>query len=158
PVDRGPTSIPIDGDANGLWWDAAANKLYIADDDNNRILEWSDGSGPTKLAELPKAPQDGPGLCQHVKTEDGTSCGTRFGYDAAGDIVWVASDMTTGKVPNLDPAKQRIGLTVTSDGTLYDSYFVKTVSGRIGAVAKVDPAGTETDFVGALQKPVGVLA
>ena len=72
--------------------------------------------------------------------------------------MYVKADKTTGKVPKLDPARRRIGLTVTNDGTLYDSYFVKTATGDLGAVAKLDVAGTEVDFLTGLKKPIGVLA
>lgn len=157
-IDRGPTALPLDGDANGLWWDDATSTLYIADDNNNRILQWTDGGGITLVADLPAAPQNGPGLGQVVKTRDGKLVVTRFGYGTAGDVVYVGADNTSGKVPNLDPMKRRIGLTIADDGTLYDSYFVKTANGQLGAVAKLDLMGTETDFVGSLKKPVGVLA
>ncbi len=157
-VDRGPTAIPLDGDPNGLWWDSAAATLYIADDDNNRILQWTDGGGVALFANLPAAPPDGAGLGQLVKTKDGKIIVTRFGFGTAGDVVYVAPDKTTGNVPNLDPVRRRIGLTVASDGTLYDSYFVKTANGQVGTVARLDLAGAETDFIPGLKKPVGVLA
>ncbi len=157
-VDRGPTAIPLDGDPNGLWWDSAAATLYIADDNNNRVLQWTDEAGVALVAELPAAPQNGPGLGQLVKTKDGKIIVTRFGFGTAGDVVYVAPDKTTGKVPNLDPLRRRIGLTVASDGTLYDSYFVKTASGQLGAVARLDLTGSEVDFIPGLKKPVGVLA
>jgi DNA-binding beta-propeller fold protein YncE len=157
-VDRGPTAIPLDGDPNGLWWDSATATLYIADDNNNRILQWTDGGGIALVAELPNAPPNGAGLGQLVKTKDGKILVTRFGFGTVGDIVYVAADKTTGTVPNLDPMRRRIGLTIVSDGSLYDSYFVKTATGQLGAVAKLDLAGTEVDFITGLKKPVGVLA
>lgn len=156
-VDRGPTSIPLDGDANGLFWDAALGTLIIADDDHNRLLAWTDSGGIAPLAELPTAPKDGAGLGQVVKTKDGSLLVTRFGYGTAGDVVYVAADKSTGKVPNLDPARRRIGLTAASDGALFDTYFVKTASGQVGAVARLDLSGTETDVLPSLKKPVGVL-
>src|SRR5262249_34948107 len=146
-VDRGPTSVALDGDPNGLFWDAETGTLYIADVDNNRVLAWTDAGGIQLVAELPPAPQNGPGLGQIVLTKDGKLVVTRFGYGTAGDIVYVAPDKSTGKVPGLDTLKRRIGLTIASDGTLYDTYFVKTASGQLGAVAKVDLSGGETDVV-----------
>ena len=157
PVDRGPTSMALDGDPNGLFWDDATSTLFIADSDNNRILRFTDAGGVGKVADLPAAPQDGPGLGQLVKTADGTLVVTRFGFGTAGDVVFVKPDGSTGKVPNLDVTRRRIGLTVAADGTLYDSFFVK-VSTQLGTVAKLDLAGTETQVLGGLQKPVGVLA
>lgn len=156
-VDRGPTTIPLDGDANGLFWDAAAGTLIIADDNHNRLLTWTDGGGIAVLADLPPAPPNGAGLGQVVKTKDGSLLVTRFGYGIAGDVVYVAADKSTGKVPNLDPARRRIGLAVSSDGAIFDTYFVKGASGQIGAVARLDLSGTETDVLPSLKKPVGVL-
>jgi len=157
-VDRGPTTIPLDGDPNGLWWDVATNALLVADSGNNRILKWTDGGGVAKIADLPAAPQKNPGLGQLVKTADGRIFVTRFGSGTAGDVVYVSADGTTGTVPGLDPHRRRIGLTVTAQGTLYDAYFVKDAGQTLGAVARLDPAGTETDVATGMGKPVGVLA
>ena len=158
-IDRGPTSIALEADPNGLWWDDATGTLYIADDGNNRVLEWTEATGVKLVANLPAAPQDGPGLGQIVKTADGKLVVTRFGFGTAGDVVYVDADgTTTGTVPGLDVTKRRIGLTVASDGTLYDGYFVKTATSQIGAVAKLDLAGAETDVITSLSKPVGVFA
>src|SRR5262245_23956371 len=66
-VDRGPTRLPLDGDPNGLWWDASSQTLYIADDNGNRILKWTDAAGLGAASDLPPASADGPGLGQLVK-------------------------------------------------------------------------------------------
>jgi hypothetical protein len=158
-VDRGPTSITLDADANGLWWDAASATLYIADDANNRILSWTDAAGSKLVANLPAQTQSDPGLGQVIMTTDGKLYVTRFGYGTTGDVAYVNPDLTSAVVPNLDPTRRRIGLTVAADGTLYDGYFVKTATSQIGAVAQLDvTSGSETDVVTALSKPVGVLA
>ncbi len=39
------TSLAIDGDPNGLYWDATSSTLYVADDGNNRILTYTDAGG-----------------------------------------------------------------------------------------------------------------
>ena len=93
-----------------------------------------------------------------MKTKDGKILVTRFGFGTVGDIVYVAADETTGTAPNLDPMRRRIGLTIASNGALYDSYFVETATGQLGSVAKLDLAGAEVDFITGLKKPVGVLA
>ena len=157
-ADRGPTSLTVDGDPNGLFWDDATDTLYIADSDNNRVLTWTDAARFASLADLPKAPQDGPGLGQLVKTADGTLVVVRFGFGTVGDVVFVEPGGTTGTVPNLDPQKRRIGLTVAPDGTLFDGYFVKSATSDYGAVARLDLKGTEIDVIQGLDKPIGVLA
>ena len=157
-VDRGPTSVPVDGDPNGLFWDATTNTLLIADNDNNRVLQWTDAGGVGLLADLPGGEQDSSGLGQVVKTADGTVAVTRFGFGTTGGVALVAPDLSTSLVPNIDPTKRRIGLCVAPDGSLYDSYF-ETFTGTdtLGAVGKLDLSGTEVDIITSLEKPVGVI-
>lgn len=158
--DRGPTSIALDGDANGLWWDAASSTLYIADDNGNRVLAWTEGAGTRLVAELPSPSPDGAGLGQLVKLPDGRIVVTRFGYGSLGDVVVVATDGTATVLAGLDPTRRRIGLALAPDGTLYTSWFTKTGQNpRVGAVGKLtlDPP-SEVVVVEGLTKPVGVLA
>ncbi len=56
PVERDPKAIPLDGDPNGLFWDAESETLYIADDQNHRILKYRDGEGVSLAVALPDAP------------------------------------------------------------------------------------------------------
>lgn len=154
PVDRGPTTVPIDGDPNGLWW--ADGRLLVADDDNNRVLKWTDADGIGLVGELPEASSDGAGLGQIVVTADGTIVVTRFGYGTSGDVVTLAADGTGSVVSGLDPERRRIGLALADDGTLYDGWFTSGDAGRVGAVSVLDLAGGETDVMPDLGKPVGV--
>ncbi|RVU41083.1 hypothetical protein EA187_19455 [Lujinxingia sediminis] len=158
-VDRGPSVLHVDGDPNGLWWDDAEQALYIADDNGNRILRWTDRDGFSRVADLPSASPDGPGLGQLVRLEDGTFVVTRFGSGTAGDIVFVSPDGEGRVVPGLDPQRRRIGLTVTRDGQLYSSWFVRLSSGeRVGAVGALELEGAESEVITGLSKPAGVLA
>jgi len=158
-VDRGPTAVALDADPNGLFWDAATATLYIADNDNNRVLQWTDADGLALVADLPGGAQNSAGLGQVVKTKDGTIAVTVFGFGDSGAVAFIAPDKTTGTVPNLDVTKRRVGLTVADDGTLYDAYFQNiTGTKQIGAIARLDLAGVETDVVTSLKKPIGVLA
>jgi sugar lactone lactonase YvrE len=156
-IDRGPSRVAIDGDPNGLWWDAASDRLLIADGAGNRILQWTDGGGVAKARDLPPAPDKSGGLGQLVVAPDGKVYVTRFGSGTAGGVVYAAPDGTTGAVPGLDPRRRRIGLAVTADGALYDTYFVKDGEVTLGGVARLDPAGKEVDVLSALAKPVGVM-
>jgi sugar lactone lactonase YvrE len=151
------TTIDLDGDANGLYWDAATSTLFIADDGNNRILTYTDAAGVTKLVDLPPASASGPGLGQLIPLDDGSLLVTRFGYGTAGDVVQVMPDTTTKIITGLDPTRRRIGLARADDGSIFDTYFVKNGTAYVGSVAKLSLAGTETDVVTSLQKPVGVL-
>ena len=154
-------SLAIDGDPNGLYWDATSSTLYIADDGNNRILTYTDAAGLVQFANLPAAPASGPGLGQLIPLPDGSLLVTRFGYGTTGDVVQVMPNSSGGAtsaiIPNLDPTKRRIGLARADDGTIFDTYFTKNGTGYVGAVASLTLAGVETDVVTGLQKPVGVL-
>ena len=44
-IDRGPTVLEVDGDPNGLWWDDTEQVLFVADDNGNRVLAWTDEAG-----------------------------------------------------------------------------------------------------------------
>lgn len=151
-------SLPLSFDPNGLFWHAASHTLYIADDGGNQILKWTDAGNLEPVAQLPAAPTGDPGLGQLVVTADGTIVVPRFGGGTAGDVVYVKPDGTASVVPGLAPERRRIGLTVAEDGTLYDSFFLKMGTGRIGTVAKLSLQAGETDVLTTLQKPVGVLA
>ncbi|NBD10363.1 MULTISPECIES: hypothetical protein [Corallococcus] len=157
-VERGPKTIAVDGDPNGLWWDAESATLYMADDQNNRVLRYRDGEGISLVANLPAAPANGPGLGALARLADGTLVVVRFGGGTAGDVVYVRPDGTSAIIPNLPPQRRRIGITVTKDGELLDGYFVRNNNVNVGSVARLTLEGTEQEVVGALVKPVGVLA
>lgn len=158
-VERGPIRLEIEGDANGLWWDDTAQVLYVADDNGNRILKWTDDDGFSLVADLPTAAPEGSGLGQLVITGDGTIVVTRFGFGTTGAVVYVPPSGESAIVPNLDTERRRMGLTVTDDGVLYDSWFVRLSTGdRVGAVGRLSLSGTEAEVITGLTKPVGVLA
>lgn len=157
-IERGPKTIAVDGDPNGLWWDADSATLYMADDQNNRVLRYRDGEGISLVANLPAAPANGPGLGALARMADGTLVVVRFGGGTAGDVVYVRPDGTSAIIPNLRPERRRIGITVTKDGQLLDGYFVRNNNVNVGSVARLTLEGTEQEVVGALVKPVGVLA
>jgi hypothetical protein len=152
------TSISLDGDANGLYWNAAKKTLYIADNANNRVLTYTDGGGVTKLADLPPASASGPGLGQLIPLPDDSLLVARFGFGTTGDVVQVMPDATSKILPGLDATHRRIGLARADDGTLFEAYFVKNGTSYVGSIARFTLAGAETDVVTGLQKPVGVLA
>lgn len=158
-VSRGPKLIDIDGDANGLWWDDASQTLYVADDNNNRILTWKDATGFSLLKDLPAAAEQGSGLGQLVITPGKEIVVTRFGFGKLGDVAYVDAAGNAKTVPNLDKEKRRIGLTIDSKGQLYDSWFVRLENGeRAGAIGKLSLSGTEEEVITGLKKPVAVLA
>lgn len=158
-VERGPKLIPVEGDPNGLWWDDVTHTLYVADDNGNRILKWTDAAGFSLVAELPAVAGASAGLGQLVITSDGTIVVTRFGGGTAGDVAYVPASGAPAVIPSLIKERRRIGLTVTTDGKLFDSWFVRMSNGdRVGAVGELSLAGTEPEVITGLKKPVGVLA
>lgn len=151
-------SIALAADPNGLFWEPSSGSLYIADDDGNQILKWTDAAGIGAVTKLPAAPAEGPGLGQLVVTADGTLVVTRFGHGTAGDVVFATREGALGTVTGLATERRRIGLTVAPDGTLFDSFFIKSGATRNGTVATLTLSGRETDAITGLKKPVGVLA
>jgi hypothetical protein len=157
-VDRGPTVLEVDGDPNGLWWDDTEEVLYVADDNGNRVLAWTDEAGFSLSQTMPTAPEMGSGLGQLVRTSDDTLIVPRFGHGSAGAVIFTSSSAEPELVAGLDPERRRIGLTVAPDGRLFDSWFIRLESGdRVGAVGELSLSGTETEVITGLTKPVGVL-
>ncbi|HZS40504.1 MAG TPA: hypothetical protein VFF06_26915 [Polyangia bacterium] len=161
-VQRGPLTVPLHFEPDGLWWDAATQKLYLANDGGNQIVTWDDSGHIAVAALLPLVNSSG-GLGQLVKLADGTIVVTRFGFGVNGGIVVVKPDGSSAVVAGLDPKRRRVGLAVGADGaTLYETYFSNgaTAGTHVGAVAQLSITGTaaETDVITGLQKPVGVIA
>jgi hypothetical protein len=157
PVERGPKSLAItDADPNGLWWNAKTSTLYIADNENDRVMTWTDADGFKVLVDLPGP--TGNDLGGIIQLTDGTLVVVEFGFGTSGLVALVHPDGSTGTVPGLDPTKRRLGIALAPDGTIYDSYFNKVSGGTTGFVATLDiTSGTETDVITTgLQKPVGV--
>ncbi len=172
--DRGPTTLPLAGDPNGLFWDPGAKAaLYIADSANNAIQRWTDKDGFSVAAQLPALDplaDGGPAtasLGQVIRLLDGTLLVTQFGFGQYGSIVVVSpkgdAGVITGTVDGgpvpLSTKKRRVGLAMLADGTIVDTYFTPAPDGgpRAGAVAKVNVlAGTEKDLITGLHKPIGV--
>ncbi len=156
-VERGPMSIALDGDPNGLTWDAASGTLFIADDDNNRILRWQDAAGFLTPVALPAIAPDLVGLGQLLLLRDGTLLVIRFGGGTAGAVIAVRPDGTAANIPGLDVTRRSLGLAVAADDTLYVSYFLRIAGGaRVGSVARLTLNGTEAEVLPMLRKPVGI--
>lgn len=156
-VDRGPTILPLDGDPNGLFWSADDGTLYVADDDANRVLLWTDDGFATPIALPAFDDERGPGLGQVLRLADGRVFVARFGYGTLGAVIEVAVDGTTREWPDLDPTRRRIGLAVDGEGAVYSAWFVGPAGSRVGGVSRLDTSG-ETDLaIEGLVKPVGIL-
>jgi sugar lactone lactonase YvrE len=156
-VDRGPTILPLDGDPNGLFWSADEGTLYVADDDNNRVVRWRHDGFVTPVALPAFDDERGPGLGQVIRHGDGRVFVARFGYGTLGAVIEVATDGTTREWPDLDPTRRRIGLAVDGDGAVYSAWFVGPAGSRVGGVSRLESRG-ETDLaIEGLVKPVGIL-
>lgn len=157
-VDRGPTSISLDGDPNGVAL-RDDGTLLIADDNNNRVLSFTDGVGTRVFAELPTAAANGPGLGAIAVLDDGRLVLPRFGFGSAGDVVVVETDGTSRTVPNLDATRRRIGAAQGPDGTVYIAGFVVVGDGeKVGTIWSLDlTTGAEIAVLDGFSKPVGLL-
>src|SRR4051812_19467011 len=75
---------------SGLWWDAATQALYIANDGGQQIIRWHEETNTFSVAtNLPQITPASGGLGQLIKTNDGSWLVTRFGFGMAGAILKV---------------------------------------------------------------------
>jgi hypothetical protein len=155
-VERGPFDVKLSFEPSGLWWDAPSQALYIAST-ANQISRWTDADGLTLYATVPfaLAPQTGD-LGQLVRLSDGRLVVTVRGAGINGNVVIVASDGTSTAVPGLNQKRQRVGLTLAEDGTLYDGWFSGTTT-VTGGLSKLDLTSGESDVLLGLSQPAGVL-
>lgn len=169
-ADRGPTTIALAADPNGVHWDAAENRLYLTDDTSNAILRW-DGDGTTTFSSYAALP-----ALQPPATPTQTSLGgltrtsgqrfytTRFGFGNAGTAIEV--DAPAARIlAGLDPARRRIAIAVSAAGELLDSWFTtppspsaSTANGGVSMMTvNADGSASEREIVTGLSKPVGVV-
>jgi hypothetical protein len=140
-----------DADPNGLAWDADRRMLYVADDDQARLLVVVNGV-VLSTRDLGEAGGGAGGLAQ---LGDGSVASARFGTDGDGGIVRLLSDEAVRAVPGLDRARHRLG--VAAYGDLYVAWFSGTHDAWTGGVARIDVfSGGETDVLTGLGKAVGV--
>ncbi len=116
--ERRAVVLKVTGDANGLCWDDRTQTLYLADDDGNRILSWTDKTGFVVVKQFPAVLPKAPGLGQLVVLANGTLVVTRFGHGSVGDIVFIPPSGEPSVIPGLEPKRRRIGLSASADGRL----------------------------------------
>jgi hypothetical protein len=160
---RRTADVPLTFQPTGLWWDSTTQALYIANDGGQQIIRWrEDINSFVVFARLPEIAASAGSLGQVVKAKDGSFLVTRFGFGQAGAVLQASSDgNSVSAVAGLDVKRRRVGLTVTADGTVYDTWFLVagTAPPTMGTVSRVALDGTgESDVVTGIGKPVGVLA
>jgi hypothetical protein len=149
-------SIPIDVEPCSLFFDRQAETLYLGDDRESRVLMWREGGGLEVVAQLPKT--DVPRrLGQIVRTIEGDLLVPVFGKRSPGAIFRVSRNGAHA-IADLDAKRQRLGLAIAGDGTIYETYFVDADGFCTGAVAEVGGVGGEQDLVAGLKEPAGIVA
>lgn len=158
-----PLVIDVQAEPNGLFYRADQRALYIADDDNNRILVRSDDGELSVFAEIPN-PSDDPGA-DGLGDLDFSAAGAlyvpRFGFGmpGLGAIFEVAADGTATQLAGVDDEWRRVGLDYDDTrGLLYVATYSRDADDvYTGWISTVDPvAGVETKIIGGLSKPVGI--
>ena len=160
-----PFEIDVQAQPNGLYWRGDLAQLFIADDDENRILTRTDAGDSAVFAEIPN-PSGDPGtdgLGQIDFAADGSLYVPRFGFDdpSLGAVFRVGPDGEATAIAGLRTDVRRVGLDLDdASGVLYVGTFTKDSGGMFsGWVAAVDPEqGTEETLIAGLVKPVGVIA
>ncbi len=159
-------TMNLNGGANALLWDAASSTLYLTDDNNNKLLKWTDANGIQDVAMLPnESAGNNPGGI--LKLADGSFLLANFGYGTQGGFINVDATGTAANLTGFDATRKRIGIAQDSAGLLYSSYFTGNTANAVGGVATVmlqsGGAGTETEVAGAtttagFKKIVGLVA
>lgn len=159
-INRGPTDLHINFEPNGLWWDGAGKTLYLSTS-SGQIIKWTDDGGFSPFATVPFgfAPNSGD-LGQLIKLSDGSFLVAVFGFGTTGGVVRISSTGVSTQIAGLNQTRRRIGLSVGSDGSVYDCWFIGNSTGSPkGGCSKLDLGGAgETDVLVGLKTPVGVLA
>jgi sugar lactone lactonase YvrE len=171
PIDRGPTSIALDADPNGAYWDVSEGRLYLTDDKTNRVLSW-DGEGKTSFstavvlpALLPPATPTQVSLGQLTRVADKRLYATRFGFGNAGTVIEVSPAAAARNLTGLDARRRRIAITATATGELLESWFTappspsaSSASGNVSLLSvSADGSASERELVTGRSKPVGAV-
>lgn len=158
-----PQVIDVQAEPNGLAYRADEGALYIADDDDNRILVRGDDGALRVFAEIenPSGDPGTDGLGDLDFAADGSLYVPRFGFGVPGlgAIFRVAPDGTPTQLAGVNAEWRRVGLDYDdARGLLYVATYSRDADDvYTGWVAVVDPvAGTESIVVEGLSKPVGI--
>ena len=158
-----PEILDIQAEPNGLFYRADQRSLYIADDDNNRILVRSEDGELRVFAEIPNPSGDpgSDGLGDLDFAADGSLFVPRFGFGIGGlgAIFRVSADGSPTELPGVDAEWRRVGLDYDdARGLLYVATYSRDADDvYTGWISSVDPvAGVETKLLGGLSKPVGI--
>lgn len=155
--------IDVQAEPNGLYYRVDEQKLYIADDDNNRVLVRDEDGATEVFAEIPNPSGDpgSDGLGDLDFAADGTLYLPRFGFGmpGLGAIFRVGPDGEAEALAGVNDEWRRVGLDYDdARGRLYVATYSRDADDvYTGWIASVDPvAGVETMIVGGLSKPVGI--
>lgn len=158
-----PFIIDVQAEPNGLSYRAAEGRLYIADDDNNRVLTRDDDGTFGVFVEIPNPSGDpgADGLGDLDFAADGTLYVPRFGFGmpGLGAIFQVTPDGVATAIAGVNDAWRRVGLDYDdARGLVYVATYSRDADDvYTGWIASVDPAtGVETTIVAGLKKPVGI--
>lgn len=158
-----PFRIDVQAEPNGLYYRADEQKLYIADDDNNRVLVRAEDGTIEEFATIPNPSNDpgSDGLGDLDFAADGTLYVPRFGFGMAGlgAIFRVAPGAAPEAIAGVNDEWRRVGLDHDDPrGLLWVATYSRDADDvYTGWIASVDPvAGVETILVGGLGKPVGI--
>ena len=158
-----PEVIDVQAEPNGLFYRADQGALYIADDDNNRILVRRDDGTLEVFAEIPNPSGDpgSDGLGDLDFSADGSLFVPRFGFGMVGlgAIFRVSADGTPNEIQGVNTEWRRVGLDYDDTrGLLYVATYSRDADDvYTGWISTVDAvAGVETKILGGLGKPVGI--
>ncbi len=170
-VERGPKTLVVNADPNGIYYDAGEARLYITDDNTNALLNW-DGEATTSFSKfadlpplLPAATATQVSIGELTRSIDKTFYTTRFGFGNAGTIMTVSPTKVATNLTGLDPVRRRIAMTFTANGELIDNWFTapptpnaSSANGNVSLVTITGTTAAEKQLVTGLSKGVGTVA
>jgi len=155
--------IDVQAEPNGLYYRVDDRRLYIADDDNNRVLARDEDGAIEVFAEIPNPSNDpgADGLGDLDFAADGALYVPRFGFGmpGLGAIFRVAPGGGPEAIAGVNDEWRRVGLDHDdARGLLWVATYSRDADDvYTGWIASVDPvAGVETMLLGGLSKPVGI--
>jgi DNA-binding beta-propeller fold protein YncE len=151
-------AIEVPADPNGLAYDRARGRLYLADGETGAVLAVEPGQR-RRVATIESAGAVAGNLLGGIAVApDGTLYVVRLGHGHAGAIFEVAHGAIRA-LPGLAPAAWRLGIAYdAAEHALYATQYHKCATGPCdGAILRIDlVTGAVAPAVSGLVKPVGV--
>jgi hypothetical protein len=156
PHRRSNLALSIDGTANGSYWSAAQQALFVSDSANGRILQWTEDHGFAVAAQLPPGGPSPAIPAELVVLGDGTLVVARAAHGKS-DVLLLVPGSEPALVPGLDSKRRRVGLGLGPEGNVFASWIDKGPPAPRVGLSELSLGGGEQDIPNTLKMPADVL-